>query len=169
MRYLPLFKNVDGRACLVVGGGPVAQRKIQMLLRAKAAVTVVAPDATEEIRGWNETGRVVWTERRFHPKDIAGRVLVFYFGAVDPAQVIADLELLEASPAERRRAATPFEGRWLRAEPTSADLGFFERQFERRGLPQAAREFHVSRVERVRNRQWLIYNFIFVESVMKYF
>jgi uroporphyrin-III C-methyltransferase/precorrin-2 dehydrogenase/sirohydrochlorin ferrochelatase len=77
MHYLPLFKNVDGRACLVVGGGPVAQRKIQMLLRAKAAVTVVAPDATEEIRGWNETGRVVWTERRFHPKDIAGRVLVF--------------------------------------------------------------------------------------------
>ncbi|MDA1324207.1 MAG: bifunctional precorrin-2 dehydrogenase/sirohydrochlorin ferrochelatase, partial [Proteobacteria bacterium] len=77
MRYLPLFRNVDGRACLVVGGGPVAQRKIQMLLRAKAAVTVVAPEATEEIRGWNETGRVVWTERRFHPKDIAGRVLVF--------------------------------------------------------------------------------------------
>ena len=38
MRYLPLFKNVRGRPCLVVGGGPVAQRKIQMLLRARAAV-----------------------------------------------------------------------------------------------------------------------------------
>ena len=77
MRYLPLFKNVRGRPCLVVGGGPVAQRKIQMLLRARATVTVVAPDATEDISGWNGTGRVVWTKRRFDPGDVKDRILVF--------------------------------------------------------------------------------------------
>ena len=77
MRYLPLFKNVRDRPCLVVGGGPVAQRKIQMLLRASAAVTVVAPDATEDIRGWHKAGRIVWTQRPFHPNDVKNRNLVF--------------------------------------------------------------------------------------------
>jgi len=77
MRYLPLFKNVHGRPCLVVGGGPVAQRKVRMLLRARAAVTVVAPDVTEDIRGWHETGRIVWVERRFDRGDVKNNVLVF--------------------------------------------------------------------------------------------
>ena len=77
MRYLPLFKNVRGRACLVVGGGPVAQRKIQMLLRAKAAVTIVAPDVTDAIRTWQESGRIVWKDRRFDPTDVRDRTLVF--------------------------------------------------------------------------------------------
>jgi len=77
MRYLPLFKNVRGRPCLVVGGGQVAQRKIRMLLRAKAAVTVVAPDATGDIRGWHKTGRIVWMERGFDPDDVKDRLLVF--------------------------------------------------------------------------------------------
>lgn len=77
MRYLPLFKNVRDRPCLVVGGGPVAQGKIRMLLRAKAAVTVVAPDITEDIGGWNETGRVVWLKQRFDPRNVKGCTLVF--------------------------------------------------------------------------------------------
>ena len=77
MRYLPLFKNVRGSPCLVVGGGPVAQRKIQMLLRAKAAVTVVAPNVTRDICEWSETGRIVWMERRFGPGDVKDRLLVF--------------------------------------------------------------------------------------------
>lgn len=77
MRYLPLFRNVRERPCLVVGGGPVAQRKVRMLLRAGAAVTVIAPDATDDIRGLHDTGRLVWHERRFDDADVRGSVLAF--------------------------------------------------------------------------------------------
>jgi uroporphyrin-III C-methyltransferase/precorrin-2 dehydrogenase/sirohydrochlorin ferrochelatase len=76
MRYLPLFRNVCDRPCLVVGGGPVAQRKVQMLLRAKAAVTVIAPDATDRIRGWGKSGRITWKDRCFDRGDVTNRLLV---------------------------------------------------------------------------------------------
>ena len=65
MRYLPLFRNVRGRPCLVVGGGPVAQRKIALLLRARADITVVAPTITAEIRDWYLAGRLAWRDRIF--------------------------------------------------------------------------------------------------------
>lgn len=77
MRYLPLFKNVRRQPCLVVGGGAVAQRKIQMLLRAGAKVTVVSPKATADIRAWHNTGKLIWTERTFQPADVEDRTLVF--------------------------------------------------------------------------------------------
>jgi uroporphyrin-III C-methyltransferase/precorrin-2 dehydrogenase/sirohydrochlorin ferrochelatase len=43
MDYLPVFLRLDGRPVVVVGGGAVAHRKVQWLLRAGAQVSVVAP------------------------------------------------------------------------------------------------------------------------------
>lgn len=43
MRYFPIFMDIRKRPVLVVGGGEVACRKIDMLLQADADITVVAP------------------------------------------------------------------------------------------------------------------------------
>ena len=43
MRYFPVFLDLNNKAVLVVGGGEVACRKVDMLLRAGANVTVVSP------------------------------------------------------------------------------------------------------------------------------
>jgi len=43
MPLFPAFLKLTGRRCLVVGAGPVAQEKIESLLRAGASVRVVAP------------------------------------------------------------------------------------------------------------------------------
>lgn len=43
MAYFPLFIDLEGARCLVVGGGPVALRKAKTLLDYGARVTVVAP------------------------------------------------------------------------------------------------------------------------------
>jgi uroporphyrin-III C-methyltransferase/precorrin-2 dehydrogenase/sirohydrochlorin ferrochelatase len=43
MDFLPIFLDVKGRLCLVVGGGEVAKRKAGVLLEAGARVRVVAP------------------------------------------------------------------------------------------------------------------------------
>ena len=44
MEFLPIFLNVRGQSCLVVGGGDVAARKVELLLKAQASITVVAPE-----------------------------------------------------------------------------------------------------------------------------
>jgi len=44
MDFLPIFYQINGKRCLVVGGGEIATRKASMLQRAGAHVRVVAPD-----------------------------------------------------------------------------------------------------------------------------
>jgi uroporphyrin-III C-methyltransferase/precorrin-2 dehydrogenase/sirohydrochlorin ferrochelatase len=49
MRYLPLHFDLQGRDVLVVGGGEIARRKIELLLRSGAHITVVAPDISDPV------------------------------------------------------------------------------------------------------------------------
>ena len=50
MQYYPIFLDIKGRNCLVVGGGDVGTRKVEMLLKCGALVTVVSIDATETLK-----------------------------------------------------------------------------------------------------------------------
>ncbi len=50
MRFLPIFLNIENKDCLVVGGGEVAARKLEMLLKANAQVRLVARELCEEVR-----------------------------------------------------------------------------------------------------------------------
>jgi uroporphyrin-III C-methyltransferase/precorrin-2 dehydrogenase/sirohydrochlorin ferrochelatase len=76
MDYLPIFLNIKGEPCLVVGGGEVAARKVQTLLRAGGKLTVVAPELGTALAEMAQTGAVAWRNKTFTPKDIAGFRLV---------------------------------------------------------------------------------------------
>lgn len=65
----PLFLKLAGRLVLVVGAGPVAERKVQFLLAAKARVEVVAPEATEDLERLAREGTIAWTARSFEERD----------------------------------------------------------------------------------------------------
>lgn len=60
--------DLDGQSVLVVGGGPVAARKVAGLLRAGAVVTVVAPQAVREI---SDDSDVRWFNREYQRGEIA--------------------------------------------------------------------------------------------------
>lgn len=68
----PIFLKLVGRSCLVVGAGTVAASKIHSLVEAGAGVTVVAPDAAEEIRQLASEGKIRWAARIFLPGDLDG-------------------------------------------------------------------------------------------------
>jgi len=72
----PIFLKLEGRPCLVVGGGAVAEAKMQGLVRCGAKVRVVAPEAAPDIREAANSGRIVWEQRPFVPSDLAGIFMV---------------------------------------------------------------------------------------------
>jgi precorrin-2 dehydrogenase/sirohydrochlorin ferrochelatase len=71
-----MFVKLDGRRCLVVGAGNVAESKIESLLVAEASVHVVAPVATPKVREWAREGRIEWSARKYVPGDLGGIFLV---------------------------------------------------------------------------------------------
>ena len=76
MALFPLFLKLQGRSCLVVGGGRIAESKIRSLLSARACVRVVAPEAQHNVVEWGRAGLLEWTRRRFEARDLEGVFLV---------------------------------------------------------------------------------------------
>ena len=75
MAYFPMFINIENQNCLVVGGGTVAFRKVQVLLEFKAAVTVIAPEVQEKLKK-NLGNHITIYERKFVPEDLRDMTLV---------------------------------------------------------------------------------------------
>jgi precorrin-2 dehydrogenase len=76
MSLFPLFLKLEGRRCLVVGGGSVAQSKIRGLLDSGANVRVIAPQANATVAEWASAGEIVWEVRSFEAADLDGTILV---------------------------------------------------------------------------------------------
>ena len=77
--------RLDGRRCLVVGGGEVALEKVEGLLTCGAAVTVVAPAAHDALEGLAAEGSIAWERRSYEPGDLEGSFLVI--AATDDTEV----------------------------------------------------------------------------------
>jgi precorrin-2 dehydrogenase/sirohydrochlorin ferrochelatase len=75
-KVFPMFLKLEGRQCLVVGAGNIAEGKIGGLLTIDAAIRVVAPAATEQVQAWAAEGKIVWEQRVFQPTDLQGMFLV---------------------------------------------------------------------------------------------
>jgi uroporphyrin-III C-methyltransferase/precorrin-2 dehydrogenase/sirohydrochlorin ferrochelatase len=76
MSYFPAFLDLDGRSCLLVGGGQTAARKLRRLLKAGARVTVVAPEVEAEVAALAAAGTVALHRRPFRAADVTGRAVV---------------------------------------------------------------------------------------------
>jgi len=76
MSLFPLFLKLEGRKCLVVGAGNIAQSKIRGLLDSGANVRVIAPQANAAVEKWASAGEIVWEARSFEAVDLDGTVLV---------------------------------------------------------------------------------------------
>jgi len=74
--FLPIFFDTKQKPCLVIGGGEVAARKVSLLLKAQAMVTVVSPELSRELAEWLDDGKIRHVARDFKDDDIEKPVLV---------------------------------------------------------------------------------------------
>lgn len=70
MDYLPLFADLKGRPVLVVGGGDVAARKIELLRRASAQVLVVSRELCPELQALHQAQQIAWLATAFEPAQL---------------------------------------------------------------------------------------------------
>jgi uroporphyrin-III C-methyltransferase/precorrin-2 dehydrogenase/sirohydrochlorin ferrochelatase len=65
MEFLPLFHKLEGKNCLVVGGGVIASRRAHILLQAGAQVTVISPEVEGNLADSVEQGKLKWIRSVF--------------------------------------------------------------------------------------------------------
>lgn len=96
MDFLPVLLDVRARDCLVVGGGEVAARKVDLLRRAGGRVTVIAPELCPELAALAGAGEIAYRASAFAAGNIAGFSL---------AVAVTDATAINAEVAAAARAA----------------------------------------------------------------
>ncbi|MEW5807381.1 MAG: bifunctional precorrin-2 dehydrogenase/sirohydrochlorin ferrochelatase [Acidobacteriota bacterium] len=76
MKYYPVFLDIRGKSCLVVGGGNVARRKVKSLLDAGAVVKVISPELISSLKSLVENGKIKYLKREFRKEDLKGSAIV---------------------------------------------------------------------------------------------
>ena len=60
----------------MVGGGRVAERKVDSLLEAGGKIRLISPDATSGLNQLSKAGRIEWLRKKFGPHDLDSAYLV---------------------------------------------------------------------------------------------
>jgi precorrin-2 dehydrogenase/sirohydrochlorin ferrochelatase len=85
MALYPVFLKLESRKVLIVGGGAVAEQKIEGVLRSAADVTLIAPEVTPRIREWVQQDRLKHVASQFKLGMAKGYFLVI--AATDSPEV----------------------------------------------------------------------------------
>ena len=76
MQALPIFFNIKNRQCVVIGGGDVAMRKVSMLLKASAAITLYSPDICHELQDLVDAKKINYVQTNFEKNQLLGACMV---------------------------------------------------------------------------------------------
>lgn len=97
MEFLPVFFDIKGKHCTVIGGGDVAARKVAMLQHSGGKVTVVAPELCANLAALAEKGLITHIQARFSPEHLDQAIIVI--AATDDRAV--NQQVFEAAQAQR--------------------------------------------------------------------
>jgi uroporphyrin-III C-methyltransferase / precorrin-2 dehydrogenase / sirohydrochlorin ferrochelatase len=76
MQALPIFFNISNRHCVVIGGGEVAARKVTMLLKANAAITLISPEICAALQALVDEQKIKHLNATFESSQLSGACLV---------------------------------------------------------------------------------------------
>ncbi|SDD25298.1 precorrin-2 dehydrogenase / sirohydrochlorin ferrochelatase [Paenibacillus sp. UNCCL117] len=90
-RWYPVMLQLEGKRCCVIGGGRVAQRKVQGLLDAGAEVTVISPRTTAALGTWAAQGLLRLVRRHYEQGMQEVQEAALLFAATDDEGVNASV------------------------------------------------------------------------------
>ena len=73
--YYPVYLNLTGKRCVVIGGGPVAEDKVAKLQDAHSEVILISPTVTPALQAGAYAGDLEWHQREYQPGDLDGAFL----------------------------------------------------------------------------------------------
>jgi siroheme synthase-like protein len=100
MGYLPIFLDVGGRPCLVIGGSELVEAKVRALIDAGAIVMVISREVSDGLKLQASGGKLRHLARNYEYGDLRGNSLV-YVGVDDP-------EVARSAAREARELGIPF-------------------------------------------------------------
>jgi siroheme synthase-like protein len=74
--YYPIFLDIEDRDVVIIGGGPVCERKAETMMKYGARVTVIAPEFTDQIAQWAAAGALKIRQKKYEPSDLDGASIV---------------------------------------------------------------------------------------------
>lgn len=83
--YYPVYIQLHDQPCVVIGGGKIAEGKVDGLLAAEARVTVISPNLTPRLHELAEQNQITYISRTYQPGDLTGAFLVI--SATDQAEI----------------------------------------------------------------------------------
>ncbi len=83
--YYPIFLNIRGKKCVVVGGGGVAERKVRSLVEHNASILVISPHVSEGLAEMAAQGVIKVARRDYRPGDLKDALVVI--AATDDPEV----------------------------------------------------------------------------------
>lgn len=74
--YYPVFLDLSGKRCVIIGGGRVAERKCSTLIKTGAKVVVISPEITRRLTKYKEKGLIRHIQRGYRSGDIRSAFMV---------------------------------------------------------------------------------------------
>ena len=92
MDHLPIFINIRKKPCIVIGGGDVALRKINLLLKAQAKVICLSPLFCKGIKNLSKDGHITLINKSFDQTDIKDYSIII--AATDDSSVNSSISAI---------------------------------------------------------------------------
>ena len=98
--YYPVFLDIRGRRCVVIGGGDLGEEKVDRLVDYGADTVVIALTLTENLSAMADRGEITWIDRGYRDGDLEGAFIAIVADT-------SDSEVNEAVSAEARERNVP--------------------------------------------------------------
>jgi precorrin-2 dehydrogenase/sirohydrochlorin ferrochelatase len=158
VKYYPVFLNLKGKKAVIVGGGRIADRKTQTLLKTGARVTIISPSLTWDLQKLEDKKKVVHIKRPYKKGDIRDAFLV----VAATSSVRTNSKVARDAPSLINVVDTPSEGNFI--APSIVRRGPLTIAISTEGASPALSKAVRKELEKLYGREFALY-LEFVESV----